>query len=102
MIIYLDNDYKCHVTDDGTMQPYETDRFDGYSSVYIEGYRLVPAGETWTREDGEVFGPGYEMLSPWKPLAELEAAQAAYEDVLSEAEKAYEEGVNSAYDTSLN
>jgi len=95
MIIYLDNDCKCHVTDDGTMRAYETDTFDGYSPVYIEGYRLVPEGETWTREDGQVFGPDYEMLSPWKPLAELEAAQAAYEEVLSSAGYAYSEGVNS-------
>lgn len=111
MVIYLDADYKCYVTDDGTMRPYETDFFDGKCQAYIEGYRLVPEGETWTKTRREIISDEVEyeaevveatflglMISPWKPLAELDAAQAAYEDVLNEAEKAYEEGVNTAYE----
>ena len=27
--IYIDNGFKCHVTDDGTMTAIETDFFDG-------------------------------------------------------------------------
>ena len=77
MTIYLDNDFKCHVTDDGTMLPYETDVFDGKCTTYIEGYRIVPEGEKWTRSDGVVFsGP---MVAPWKPYADLAAAQTLYE-----------------------
>lgn len=77
MTIYIDNDYKCHVTDDGTMTAVETDAFDSKCAEYIEGYRYVPAGQTWTREDGVEFTG--EMISPWKPWSELDAAQREYE-----------------------
>lgn len=75
--IYLDSDFKCHIAADGTMTAVETDMFDGKCTEYIEGYRFVPAGSTWIREDGEVFEG--EMLAPWKPWAELDAAQREYE-----------------------
>lgn len=77
MIIYIDNDFKCHVTDDGTMTAVETDAFDGKCAEYIEGYRYVPAGQTWTRSDGAEFSG--EMIAPWKPWAELDTAQREYE-----------------------
>ena len=77
MTIYIDNDYKCHVADDGTMTTVTTDIFDGKCDAYIEGYRLVPAGEMWTRGDGVLFSG--EMIAPWKPWAELDAAQREYE-----------------------
>ena len=62
------------------------------------GYRFVPSGKTWTREDGVEFAG--EMISPWRPWAELDAAQreyerqqiAQYEAALSEIEAAL--GVN--------
>lgn len=75
--IYLDEDYKCHTQDDGTMLPVETEAFDGKCDAYIEGMRLVPVGQSWTREDGEAFDGG--MIAPWKPYAQLERAQAEYE-----------------------
>ena len=80
MKIYIDNDYKCHVTDDGTMDAVETEFFNGKCDEFIEGYRFVPSGESWTREDGEVFGG--EMIAPWKDYAELDAAQREYEQAL--------------------
>ncbi len=94
MTIYIDNDYKCHVTDDGTMTAVETNAFDGKCAEYIEGYRFVPARQTWTRSDGVEF-PG-EMISPWRDWAELDATQreyerqqiAQYESALSEIETA--------------
>ena len=51
--------------------------FDGKCAAYIEGYRFVPAGEIWTAADGTVYSG--EMITPWKPWAELDAAQRAYE-----------------------
>ena len=72
MKIYIDNEYKCHVSDDGTMTEVETDAFNGKCEAFIEGYRYVPAGESWAREEGEVFEG--EMIAPWKPFAELDAA----------------------------
>ena len=77
MKIYIDADYKCHISDDGTMTAVETDFFDGKCSQYIEGYRYVPAGQTWVRADRTAF-PG-EMITPWKPWEELDDAQRAYE-----------------------
>lgn len=77
MIIYIDTDYKCHITDDGTLTAVETDFFDGKCQEYIEGYRYVPAGSTWTRSDGVTFTG--EMISPWKPWRELDNAQREYE-----------------------
>ena len=75
--IYIDSDFKCHVSDDGTMTVVETDFFDGKCDAMVEGYRFVPAGQSWTRSDGAVFRG--EMIAPWKPWEELDAAQRAYE-----------------------
>lgn len=77
MEVYINDDYKCHVSDDGTMTHVETDFFDGKCDTYIEGYRFVPSGCTWTRSDGEVFHG--EMIAPWKPWHELDEVQRQYE-----------------------
>lgn len=79
-MIYIDSDFKCHVTNDGTMTAVETDFFDGKCDAFVAGYRFVPTGESWTRADGVVFAG--EMIVPWKPFAELEAAQRTYEKQL--------------------
>ena len=77
-MIFLDKDFKCNTSDpDGTLTAVETDFFDGKCAAYIEGYRFVPAGETWTRPDGTVFAG--EMISPWRDWLELDAAQREYE-----------------------
>lgn len=75
--IYIDSDFKCHTADDGTMTAVETDFFDGKCDAFIEGYRFVPAGESWVRSDGVVFHG--EMIAPWKDYAELDNAQREYE-----------------------
>lgn len=76
-MVYLDSDFKCHTSNDGTMTAVETDFFDGKCDAYVQGYRFVPSGESWTRSDGVVFYG--EMIAPWKPYDELEAAQREYE-----------------------
>mgnify|MGYP000007632043 CR=1 FL=1 len=76
MIIYIDGDFKCHVSATDGRSAGETNFFDGKCPEWIESYRYVPAGESWTREDGEVFTG--EMLAPWKDLGEAYATQAAY------------------------
>lgn len=83
MKIYIDLDFKCHASNDGTMREVQTDFFDGKCREFIEGYRFVPAGESWTREDGEVFHG--EMVSPWKNYEDLDAAQREYEREYVEA-----------------
>lgn len=75
--IYIDSDFKCHTTNDGTLTQVETDFFDGKCDTMIGGYRLVPEGQSWTRSDGTVFRG--EMIAPWKPWQELDAAQRGYE-----------------------
>lgn len=88
--IYIDFEFKCHVTNDGTMTTVETDFFDGKCDAYIEGYRYLPPETIWTREDGVVFRG--EMLAPWKPYSELDAAQRAYErELLAQYEQALTE-----------
>ena len=49
MRVYLDKDYLCHLTDDGTRREVETNLFDGKCKAFIEGFRFVPDGESWTR-----------------------------------------------------
>ena len=75
--IYLDGDFRCHTENDGTMLEAQTDFFDGKCRTFIEGYRFVPEGMRWEREDGTIFTG--EMIAPWKPYDELDAAQREYE-----------------------
>lgn len=82
MTIYLDADYRCHTAPGPGLTPVETNAFDGKCSRYIQGYRFVPAGQIWTREDGVVFTG--EMISPAEDSRILEAAQTAYEQAQAE------------------
>jgi hypothetical protein len=85
-IIYIDAEFKCHTTNpDGAFREFEVPHFDEKCQAFIEGYRFLPAGESWTRSDGEVFQG--EMIAPWKPYSELAAAQKQYEkDMLERAD----------------
>lgn len=76
MTIYIDSDHKCYVSVAEGRRAVETDFFDGKCPEWIESYRFVPEGETWIREDGEVFKG--EMVTPWKDLSEAYVAQTAY------------------------
>lgn len=84
MTIYIDDDYKCYVSTADGRRAIETNTFDGKCDEWIESYRFVPAGETWTREDGEVFT---NMTAPWKDLSEAYVAQADY---LAQQNRQYE------------
>ena len=75
--IYIDSDFKCHLADDGTMTAVETDFFDGKCDAFIAGYRFVPSGASWTRDDGARFQG--QMIAPWQDYSELDAAQRAFE-----------------------
>ena len=86
-MIYIDSEYKCHITNDGTMTAVETSFFDGKCDTFIEGYRYIPAGKEWTRSDGVTFTG--EMVAPWKDYKELDSAQREYErERLADAENA--------------
>lgn len=96
-IIYIDGDFKCHTVKEDGFISVETSFFDGKCDAFIDGYRFVPAGKAWTRNDGVVFAG--EMAFPWKPYAALDAAQREYErQQYNEARAAYmalESGLNS-------
>ena len=77
MKIYIDDEFKCHTQAADGLTAVETDFFEGMCAAYIEGYRFVPAEKTWTAADGTAFRG--EMISPWKPWAELDAKQREYE-----------------------
>ena len=77
MQIYIDADFKCYTAPKEGLATVETAFFDGKCAAYIEGYRFVPVGKTWTAADGTVYLG--EMFTPWKPWAELDAAQRVYE-----------------------
>lgn len=74
--IYLDSDFKCHITNDGTMTAVETSFFDGKCDTFVEGYCYDTS-------------KGYVQIYPWKPFAELDNAQREYErEKLADAENA--------------
>lgn len=77
MLIYIDNDCRCHAENDGTMRPFDAPDFDGKCKGFIEGHRYVPEGETWTRSDGIEFKG--EMIAPFIDYKKLEKAQLTYE-----------------------
>ena len=74
--IYIDADFKCHVTAADDLKATETDFFDGKCDEYIEGYCYNDS-------------KGYVQIYPWKPYSELDAAQREYErELLSDAQNA--------------
>lgn len=94
MTIYIDSEFKCHTTNtDGTCRSFEVPFFGGKCSAFIEGYRYIPAGESWTRSDGAVFHG--EMVAPHTDYRVLAAYQQQYEAMMAEAAAAYQEGVDS-------
>lgn len=83
MKIYIDKDFKCYTTTDEGRREFDAQFFDGKCSAFVEGYRYVPHGETWTRTGGVTFAG--EMISPWKDYNILATAQAAYEQAQAES-----------------
>lgn len=96
MKIYIDTECKCHTTNpDGafrevTLSENAKTFFSGKCKTFIEGYRYCPEGESYVREDGEVFYG--EQITAWKPYSELDAAQREYErQMLADYESALAE-----------
>ena len=78
MKVYVDSDYRCYTTNkSGLFREFDVSFFDDKCNAFIEGYRYIPEGQTWTRPDGKVFCG--EMVTPWKPYTELDTAQREYE-----------------------
>ena len=91
---YIDSEYRCHtINPDGKFREVEIDFFNDKCQTFIEGYRFIPSGDSWTRSDGAVFHG--EMITPWKDYNGLAAAQRQYELDQAELLAAYQEGVDS-------
>lgn len=95
MTIYIDSDFKCYISDDGTRRAFDVPFFDSKCAEIVEGYRYVPSGERWVKPNGEFFRG--EMIAPWKDYDYLQAAQEAYErgqdEILTMVESALGVGV---------
>ena len=83
MQLYIDEDYRLHTQPGPGLAAVELPEMDGKCRAYIEGYRYVPAGQSWTREDGEVFAGA--MLSPARDHDTLAELQAVAEDEQAKA-----------------
>ena len=83
MKIYIDANFKCYTDTDERRREFDAEFFDGKCSAFVEGYRYVPPGETWTRADGVTFAG--EMISPWKDYNALATAQEAYKQAQRES-----------------
>ena len=99
MTIYIDNDYKCHVSPSEGLTAVETDAFDGKCRQFVEGYRFVPVGETWTREDGQVFEG--EMIAPWRNYELLVEFQTIYEEEQGKATEEIAAIVEEVYNSDM-
>ena len=100
MKVYIDSEFKCHVSPGEGLREVEVSFFDNKCNEFVEGYRYIPSGSVWTRDDGIEFAG--EMISPWKDYNELAMAQLDYlTEKMAEAPStdeitaAIEEGVNS-------
>ena len=85
MTIYIDNDYKCHLSDDGTRRAFNVPFFDGKCAEFVEGYLYVPSGETWTRKDGQTFKG--EMIAPRRDYSGIAAIQSAVDRTQAQADE---------------
>lgn len=101
MTIYIDKDFRCFAEPGEGLEAVQTDFFDGKALGYIEGYRFIPAGHSWTGEDGTVYlGEAAFPVTDWEALDKIQreyereripaltAQNAEYESALSEIETA--------------
>ena len=77
MTIYIDKDFRCFAEPGEGMEAVETGFFDGKAPGYIEGYRFIPAGHSWTGEDGTVYRG--DAAFPWTDWETLDKIQRVYE-----------------------
>ena len=52
--IYIDSNFMCHTTNDGTMVEVQTGALDDFCNNAIEVVRFIPQGQECIRPDGRV------------------------------------------------
>lgn len=101
MTIYIDKDFRCFAEPGEGLVAVQTEFFDGKAPGYIDGYRFIPAGQSWTGKDGTVYrGEAAFPVTDWEALDKIQrvyereryaavaAQNAEYEAALSEIETA--------------
>ncbi len=78
--VYIDSDFMCHTTNDGTRREIQTDYFDSLCGKAIELMRFVPIGETWTRPDGRIIYGEFVQATDSDKIDEYQL-QARIEDM---------------------
>ena len=99
MTIYIDSDFKCYTSPGEGLTAVETDVFDGKCRQYIEGYRFVPSGESWVREDGQTFTG--EMTAPWRDYAILSEFQEVAQEEQAKATEEIAAIVEEVYNSDM-
>lgn len=85
MKIYIDEDFKCHSSNDGYMRGFDLPYFNGKCAEFVAGYRYIPDGERWERPDGVTFRG--ESLFLWQNYNLLEAVQNAVDRTQGQADE---------------
>lgn len=84
MNIYLDSEFKCHVTNaDNLIEVTAPSNFDGMCDKAIECMRYVPAGMTYTKPDRTTIHG--EFIQCFDSVAAM-AYQAQYDEMKADME----------------
>lgn len=62
--IYIDEEYMCHVENDGTMTAYELPYFDNMCDQVIESHMYIPQGETYEYKGQILIGEHIQAVFP--------------------------------------
>lgn len=73
--VYLDSDFMCHITRDGTMIEVQTDALNGFCDNAVELIRFVPQGTTYSRPDGRIIHGEFIQITD---SAKVDAYQKQY------------------------
>lgn len=84
MQIYIDDDFRCHAKSGSGLRAVESPFFDGKCDEFINGYRFIPADESWTMPDGtSIHGPSvfpaesFDLLQRFQTQHEADMAASA-------------------------
>ena len=96
---YIDSNFCVHAEPGPGLEPVEIQEMGGKCRAYAEGYRFVPAGQSWTREDGHTFTG--EMIAPWRDYTILAELQALYEEEQAKATEVIAAIVEEVYNSDM-
>ena len=82
MIIYIDENFKCHPYQEDGLRAVDVSFFEGKCAEFISGYYHIPYGETMEYNDKILKG---DLTFPFESFDKLNLAQRNYEQELAEA-----------------